>query len=92
MEKECEFNIREPWNIPISTLRGYYGEKIALYFTFLSYYTKQLWYMGILGIISQAMISVADNSGDKNTKRGAIIFFSLCIVVWCTFFIEFWKR
>lgn len=40
LELEAAFNPRLPWFIPIPTMRDYFGEKIALYFQFLSYYTK----------------------------------------------------
>ena len=41
-------------------MRDYFGEKIALYFTFVKYYTKQLWYMALIAIISQGIISGAE--------------------------------
>lgn len=40
LEKESHFNIRVPWFIPVDSLRDYFGEKVALYFDFLSYYAK----------------------------------------------------
>lgn len=52
LEEEARFNYRIPWHIPIDTIRDYYGEKIAMFFDFLSFYTKNLWYMAIIGIIS----------------------------------------
>lgn len=29
-----------PWNIPISNVRDYFGEKIALYFRFVQFFTR----------------------------------------------------
>lgn len=29
-----------PWFVPTEEIRNYYGEKIALYFTYLGYYTQ----------------------------------------------------
>jgi hypothetical protein len=40
LEDEAKFNPRIPWLIPTDTMRDYFGEKIALYFDFLSFYTK----------------------------------------------------
>lgn len=40
LEKESHFNLRVPWFIPIDSMRDYFGEKVALYFDFLSYYAK----------------------------------------------------
>lgn len=39
-----------PWFVPETEIRNYYGEKVALYFTFLGYYTKELMLMGIAGL------------------------------------------
>lgn len=36
--------------MPEEAIRNYYGEKIALYFIFLGYYTKMLLPLGILGL------------------------------------------
>ena len=37
---EWKFRPKEPWYIPVKAIREYYGEKIALYFMFLGFYTK----------------------------------------------------
>ncbi|CAD8105641.1 unnamed protein product [Paramecium primaurelia] len=88
LEKSSAFNFRIPWHVSINSMRDYFGEKIALYFSFLSYFTKQLWYMAIIGIIAQGLISAST----EQAKSTMIILFSLAIIIWSTFFIEFWKR
>jgi anoctamin-10 len=40
LEEEAKFNFKIPWEIPIDSMRDYFGEKIALYFDFLRFYTK----------------------------------------------------
>lgn len=40
LEEESKFNYKIPWEIPIDSIRDYFGEKIALYFDFLKFYTK----------------------------------------------------
>ena len=40
LEFETQFNYKQPWDLNIPTMRDYFGEKIALYFTFVKYYTK----------------------------------------------------
>ncbi|CAD8121664.1 unnamed protein product [Paramecium sonneborni] len=88
LEKESQFNYRVPWDIPIDSIRDYFGEKIALYFNFLNYYAKQLWYMAIISIVTQGIMS----SSSLELRQTAIIGFSIVIIIWSTFFMEFWKR
>ena len=38
--EETVFDWKKPWFIEIDTIKDYFGEKIALYFTFLCFYTK----------------------------------------------------
>ncbi|CAD8200754.1 unnamed protein product [Paramecium pentaurelia] len=86
--QESQFNYRIPWFVPIDSIRDYFGEKIALYFDFLSYYAKQLWYMAIVSIITQGIMY----SATIELRQTAIIGFSIIIIIWSTFFMEFWKR
>lgn len=88
LEKESQFNIKIPWWVPISSFRDYFGEKIALYFDFLSYYTKQLWYMAIIGTVAQGFMF----SRNDALRTFIIVFFAIIIIIWSTVFIEFWKR
>jgi anoctamin-10/anoctamin-7 len=39
-----------PYKLPIDDLRHYYGEKIALYFSFLAHYTHWLFIPSVLGL------------------------------------------
>lgn len=53
LEKETKFNYKRPWYINIETIRNYFGEKIAIYFSFLSFYTLEMGIMALLGFIAQ---------------------------------------
>lgn len=77
-----------PWYIPITSVRYYFGEKIALYFAFLSFTIKQLGNMSLIALLTQLLMSQAD----EQSRDTMIIIFSVCIVVWSAFFIELWKR
>ncbi|OQR89568.1 anoctamin [Thraustotheca clavata] len=72
---------------PIGLLRNYFGEKIALYFSWLEFYTKCLTLPAAVGIVIYVLVGL--NIGDV---RIAKIFFAFFIVAWSTFFTEFWKR
>lgn len=49
--EETAFHLFKPWDISISSLRNYFGEKIALYFKFLCHLTKWLSYMCLFALI-----------------------------------------
>lgn len=51
LEEIWKMRIGEIWYVPSDEVREYYGEKIALYFTFLGHYTKSLLIPGIVGLI-----------------------------------------
>ncbi|XP_071053046.1 anoctamin-10 isoform X1 [Onthophagus taurus] len=65
---------------PFEEIRLYFGESIALYFTFLGYYTMALIVPVILGFL-QLLLSIE-----------TVPFFCIFNVVWVTVFLEVWKR
>ena len=86
--KETVFNYRWPWFIQIDAIRDYFGEKIAIYFRFISYYTFHLTYMSVIAIVVEILISLEIDA----ITRSVNIIFSIIIIVWSTLFIELWKR
>lgn len=85
-EKETLFEIRRPWYISIETIRNYFGEKIAIYFSFLSFYTLEIGPMAFLGLFAQIFLYL-------DIQSDAIkLSFSILIIIWSTIFIEMWKR
>jgi hypothetical protein len=68
-------------------IRDYFGEKIALYFAWLEFYTSQLRYPTIAGIlvflVSQTVSSL---------KGPALSLFAAFISMWATYQTEMWKR
>ncbi|KAJ9594502.1 hypothetical protein L9F63_014114, partial [Diploptera punctata] len=65
---------------PFEEIRLYFGEAVALYFTFLGYYTKVLLVPMFLGFL-QLLLSTE-----------SIAFFCVFNVLWVTIFLEVWKR
>lgn len=47
--EETKFRFFHPWSINLASLRDYFGEKIALYFSFLSFLTKTMLFMAFTG-------------------------------------------
>lgn len=78
------------FDLPLSYIRSYFGEKIALYFSFLNFYTKWLIYATILGTITQVSRWFATIHDEFYDDISA--FYCIGIVIWATLFIEFWKR
>ncbi|KAK7789933.1 hypothetical protein R5R35_010907 [Gryllus longicercus] len=65
---------------PIEEIRLYFGEAIALYFSFLGFYTSALVVPMILGFFQLFM------------STGTVAFFCMFNVLWVTVFLEVWKR
>lgn len=45
------FKFYSPSTISVEAIQNYFGEKVALYFSFLMYHTKRLFYIGLFGIV-----------------------------------------
>ncbi|XP_063918070.1 anoctamin-10 isoform X2 [Zophobas morio] len=65
---------------PIEEIRLYFGEAIALYFTFLGYYTATLVVPVLLGLLQLIVYS------------DTMSFFCVFNVVWVTLVLEIWKK
>mmetsp|Transcript_9072 Transcript_9072/g.21112 ORF Transcript_9072/g.21112 Transcript_9072/m.21112 type:complete len:722 (-) Transcript_9072:33-2198(-) len=76
---------------PIEEIREYFGEKIALYFVWLGYYTTMLWIPALVGIVltfSQVYSHITTGSMDNPW----VPLYSCFITVWAIVFITGWKR
>eukprot|EP00002_Diphylleia_rotans_P002649 TRINITY_DN11681_c0_g1_i5.p1 TRINITY_DN11681_c0_g1~~TRINITY_DN11681_c0_g1_i5.p1 ORF type:complete len:722 (+),score=168.54 TRINITY_DN11681_c0_g1_i5:43-2208(+) len=71
---------------PMREIRDYFGEYVALYFSWLGFYTRWLIAPAIAGAIA-FIVQVSDNF-DSPVVPAYCIFMAL----WSTFFLEFWKR
>ena len=76
-----------PKNQPINLIRDYFGEKIALYFSWLGMYTMWLFYASIGGVITH--IFIVAQGYDVNSV--VIVFFAVFMAGWSTVYLEKWK-
>lgn len=72
---------------PLDAVRDYFGEKVAMYFAFLSNYTSMLLVPAIVGLI---VFLVSLSTG--RTESAFNTWFGFVLAVWITVFLEFWKR
>ena len=91
--------------MPVKALRDYYGEKIALYFYLLSFYTKNLIPIAIIGIPFFALmleieyVLPADPNyklEDSATLRAVLAVYStifiIIVVIWSSVIVGKWQR
>ncbi|CAG8480932.1 5977_t:CDS:10 [Ambispora leptoticha] len=88
---------------PLSEIREYFGEKIAMYFAWLGLYASWLFVASIFGIITiiYGIIDFAttpdnfSNGVPKVTKlwdNAFTVVFAFFMSIWATCFLESWKR
>jgi hypothetical protein len=76
-----------PWQQPIDDIRAYFGEKVAMYFTFLGMYTMWLMFPAVLGFA----LFIHQLAEDKIAVNWVPIY-GILVALWITLFLEFWKR
>ncbi|CAN0077413.1 unnamed protein product [Scytosiphon promiscuus] len=76
-----------PWDAPYDQIKGYYGEKIGLYFHFLGHLTTWLIPLGVAGLITALTVYI---SGDE--EHVITLVFAPIVVFWAIAMLEFWKR
>lgn len=74
-------------NFPFHLCNEYFGEKIALYYTFLKHFYDGLMITALFGVCVQIAVSII------NERNHAIVAaFSVYITLWGVYFTETWKR
>lgn len=71
-------------------LRNYYGEKIALYFHFVSYYVGMLIPISVVGV--PAFFINIIFGYDSTEYKVYMALFTICVVVWSSIFGGVWIR
>lgn len=77
-----------PWKQHVDVVKDYFGEKIGLFFLWLGHYTTWLIPVAIVGSLAWIFVA-ADNN---NPDAPVIPYFAAFIAIWCTLFLEYWKR
>ncbi|XP_069820503.1 anoctamin-8 isoform X4 [Dendropsophus ebraccatus] len=72
---------------PLDEICEYFGVKIAMYFSWLGFYTSSLIYPAIFGMMLWFF-----TESDQTSRDICCVVFALFNVVWATLFLEGWKR
>ncbi|XP_044141548.1 anoctamin-8 isoform X1 [Bufo gargarizans] len=72
---------------PLDEICEYFGVKIAMYFSWLGFYTSSLVYPAVFGMMLWFF-----TESDQTSRDICCVVFALFNVVWATLFLEGWKR
>jgi len=90
---EREKILNEIWRpltpLPTQKIRDYYGDEVAFYFVWLSFFTMWLTIPAIGGII---VYSIRTYNGDTIDTCEITPFFGFGVFLWASFFVRFWER
>ena len=75
--------------VPVDEIRTYFGERVAWYFAFLSFYTRHALYPGVAGFLVWGWATYNGLSIDENTIAP---FFGLGVAVWAHVCLKMWAR
>ena len=73
-------------------IREYFGEKIALYFSWLGFYTVSLLFPAILGIFMMILFRARGYEYTIGHLDYFLVIFGMLIVVWSTVYKQGWDR
>ncbi|KAF3854925.1 hypothetical protein F7725_022980, partial [Dissostichus mawsoni] len=110
-EKKKQRELKENWarwtaclqGQPITAVRNYFGEKVALYYLWLGWYTFLLIPPALIGVIvflyglaffnsSPLIKEVCEADTVSLLFDNGTVLFAMFMAVWATLFLEFWKR
>lgn len=87
-------SVKESWTnflvTPKDSIRLYFGEKLGLYFAFLSFYTRVLIPIAIIGLPIFIVQKVVPTTHEVYKACTGI--YAICLIVWLTSFYEFWSQ
>lgn len=75
-------------NADINLMKDYFGEKVGFYFLCVKFYVSMNAIAGAIGFCFYIPIL----AGGNNPNNAGIPFFAVFMVIWCTLYLELWKR
>lgn len=75
---------------PVDEIRNYFGEQVALYFSWLGVYTQALIALSFFGIVTMAF-QPAQSEGGVNANPLTLAY-SVLLSLWSVAFLSAWKR
>jgi hypothetical protein len=76
------------WFVPTDLVREYYGESVAMYYSWMNFLIKWLTVPGGLSIVLSIVNSYFYTVYDSPLNS----IYSIIVAVWATLFVIFWKR
>jgi hypothetical protein len=77
---------------PVRPLKNYFGEKIALYFTFLKFHVKLLIIPGIIAFIIWIWKEIDEVKGRVDAAEFKLILIGILAVIWSQIYVESWQQ
>ena len=91
--KACWLNVFRPWKLPFFKIKEYYGEKVALFYSFMGHYSLWLYIIAIIGTPIQLLVLVEMLSlAEIPVLRYLIPICSFCVVLWVILMMQYWLR
>lgn len=88
-------NLFRPGNYSSESVETYFGQKIAMYFTFSSFFSKRLGIPSLIGIVIVSLIYISryvPNSFTLTILRVLFVLFAVFISVWNSLFSTAWLK
>lgn len=76
------------WFVPTDLVREYYGENVAMYYSWMNFLIKWLAAPGALALLFTVINSYFYTVKDSPLNS----VYSIIVAVWATLFVIFWKR
>lgn len=76
-----------PWAQPYDAIKGYFGEKVTVYFKFMGHFSLYMMIPAVVGLATQLVILES-----YNLEHPIAAIYSIFICLWGVAVMEFWKR